>query len=329
MAKIIFLHNHRSHYRLPFFNGLKKELGGQLDFWFFAEDQGWRRYFFGDYDRVVLSGSHSWQVPFLFLTAKIRGLKIIFWTETWRWGKMSFKNRLFFKIIGLMARRADILIFPGSRVRLFYESLGINNDKLVFAPNASGVKLLATWRGSGEWRGRLVVSYLGRLIPQKGVHELIRAFRNLDQNRYVLVIGGKGEGGYELWLKSLAMGLRNVYFCGFIKQDEVGSFLDRASVVVYPSININGVCEAWGMVVGEALAMGRPVVATTAVAAAYDLINENETGYITRRPEELAEAIRRAANLPKDLVRRVARERLRIYCYERMVGGFLEAINRL
>jgi glycosyltransferase involved in cell wall biosynthesis len=46
--------------------------------------------------------------------------------------------------------------------------------------------------------------------------------------------------------------------------------------------------ETWGLCLNEAMAAGKPVIATDACGAAYDLIEENKTGYMIGRNDQSA-----------------------------------------
>jgi glycosyltransferase involved in cell wall biosynthesis len=91
-------------------------------------------------------------------------------------------------------------------------------------------------------------------------------------------------------------------------------------------------CESWGFTVNEAMSLGVPVVATTAVGAAYDLIVPGETGAMAEAgdPDDLAAKL---APLVADaeLRRRIGaagRERLaRVCSYDQSFAAFREALQ--
>ena len=89
------------------------------------------------------------------------------------------------------------------------------------------------------------VLYVGRLSEEKGVRELAEAAAGLP-----LVVVGDGP------LRSLVPA-----GVGFVPPAELGAYYERAAVVVVPSRR-----EGYGMVAREAMAHGRPVVATGSVA---------------------------------------------------------------
>jgi phosphatidyl-myo-inositol dimannoside synthase len=113
--------------------------------------------------------------------------------------------------------------------------------------------------------------YVGRLSDEKGVRELADAARGLP-----LVVVGDGP-------------LRPLFpdALGFVPPHELGRHYERAAIVVVPSRR-----EGYGMVAREAMAHGRPVVAT-AVGGLLDAVEDGVTGVLVppRDPAALREAI--------------------------------------
>jgi glycosyltransferase involved in cell wall biosynthesis len=102
------------------------------------------------------------------------------------------------------------------------------------------------------------VLYVGRLSEEKGVRELAEAASGLP-----LVVVGDGP------LRSLLP-----QAAGFVAPAELGPYYERASVVVVPSRR-----EGYGVVAREAMAHGRPVVAT-AVGGLVDAVEDGVTGVL-------------------------------------------------
>lgn len=102
------------------------------------------------------------------------------------------------------------------------------------------------------------ILYAGRLSPEKGILELVEATRDLDP-----IIVGTGP------LAELVPGAR-----GFVPHDELLRMYERAAIVVCPSHR-----EGFGVVCAEAMAHGRPVVAS-AVGGLLDLVVDGETGLL-------------------------------------------------
>jgi len=102
------------------------------------------------------------------------------------------------------------------------------------------------------------VLYAGRLSPEKGILELVEAASGLN-----LVVAGDGP------LRDRVPGAR-----GFVPHDELDRLYARAAVVACPSRR-----EGFGVACLEAMAHGRPVVATS-VGGLRDLVVDGKTGLL-------------------------------------------------
>jgi glycosyltransferase involved in cell wall biosynthesis len=152
------------------------------------------------------------------------------------------------------------------------------------------------------------ILYAGRLSPEKGILDLVAAARGLP-----LVVVGDGP------LRASVPGAR-----GFVPHDELVSCYERAAVVACPSRR-----EGFGVVCAEAMAHGRPVVAT-AVGGHLDLVEDGVTGLLV--PPGDVGALRKALELllgDRELRRRLGaagRERARArFSWQRVTALTLEA----
>jgi phosphatidylinositol alpha 1,6-mannosyltransferase len=145
----------------------------------------------------------------------------------------------------------------------------------------------------GEEADALEILYAGRLSREKGILELVEAAEDME-----LVVAGDGP------LRSRVPGA-----LGFLPHEELSRLYARAAVVACPSHR-----EGFGIVCAEAMAHGRPVVAS-AVGGLLDLVAHEETGLLVppRDVAALRSALERLVGNP-DLRRRfgaAARERIR------------------
>jgi glycosyltransferase involved in cell wall biosynthesis len=149
------------------------------------------------------------------------------------------------------------------------------------------------------------VLFAGRLSPEKGILELVDAARALP-----LVVVGDGP------LREQVSGA-----LGMVPNDELGGYYDRAAVVAVPSRR-----EGFGVVCAEAMAHGRPVVAS-AVGGLLDLVVHEETGLLV--PPRDVGALR--AGLERLLGDRELRKRYGTAGRERMRTHFSwdQAVDRL
>jgi len=102
------------------------------------------------------------------------------------------------------------------------------------------------------------ILFAGRLSPEKGILDLLESARDLP-----LVVVGDGP------LRD-----RVPQALGFVPRDELRAHYARAAVVACPSRR-----EGYGVVCAEAMAHGRPVVAS-AVGGLLDLVADGETGML-------------------------------------------------
>jgi len=181
-------------------------------------------------------------------------------------------------------RRARVVVGVSTAIAAAARGLGASEVRVV--PN--GVDVPAEPGREAEPPELL---YAGRLSKEKGVLELVEATRGLP-----LVVAGDGP------LRNRVPAAR-----GFLPRDELDRLYARAAAVVCPSRR-----EGFGVSCLEAMAFGKPVVAT-AVGGLRDLVVDNETGLLVppRDPRALRAALERVLADP-DLRRRLggaARER--------------------
>jgi glycosyltransferase involved in cell wall biosynthesis len=119
--------------------------------------------------------------------------------------------------------------------------------------------------------------YCGQLIERKGVDILLNAFLKL-RDRYPCVrldLVGTGPLEEELRNRIPFDVLDAVTFHGFRPVADLPRIFATADVFVLPSRH-----DGWGVVVNQAVASRLPVITTTAVGAAHDLVTDGESGFV-------------------------------------------------
>ena len=154
-------------------------------------------------------------------------------------------------------------------------------DPARFAPTAE-VRARAAALRTG-WGPEPVVLAVGRLVAYKGFDVLIRAMDGLEA-RLVLV----GTGPEEARLRAIAG--RRVEFAGRVGDADLVAFYHAADVFCLPSVTV---AEAFGVVLLEAMACGKPLV-TTALPTGVSAVNrDGVTGLVVppQDPGVLREAL--------------------------------------
>ncbi len=153
---------------------------------------------------------------------------------------------------------------------------------------------------------RIRFCYLGNVLPFKGIHILMKAFKTLPPGKATLTIyGGRkpwnGTYAYYDDLKSEGQGLA-VDFRGEYQRENLSEVLKDQDVVILPSIWP----ETFSLVIREANLMGLPVIASR-IGAIPEAVEEGVNGFLFEpgNGEELRRAMLRFIEDP-ELARKMA-----------------------
>jgi glycosyltransferase involved in cell wall biosynthesis len=126
------------------------------------------------------------------------------------------------------------------------------------------------------------VLYAGRLVEAKGLLDLLAALQHLGPEAPTVVVAGEGP------LSEALAASNHVHLVGFQDEERLIELYALADAFVLPSHD-----EPWGVVVNEALACQTPVIVSSAVGAAEDLVVSGRNGLIfpTRDVDALATAL--------------------------------------
>jgi glycosyltransferase involved in cell wall biosynthesis len=212
-----------------------------------------------------------------------------------------WKQRPHILIDRCLARMTDKIITNSEAVKQFtaeYERIAPEK----FAVIHNGIDLS---RFSSEGNGdrfreeydikprEMVVGTVGRLVEQKGQHYFIEAARTICAQRKdvkFIVVGGddcdqKESVRDELYKQVEESNLGDVVmFAGY--RDDIPQVMGAFTVFVLPSL-----WEGFGLVVAEAMAAGRPVVASR-LPAVSEVVQHGETGILV--PPKDADALAKA-----------------------------------
>jgi glycosyltransferase involved in cell wall biosynthesis len=190
----------------------------------------------------------------------------------------------------------------------------------------------AAIRRSLGWEDNTIVGIVGRLQPWKGQEVFLRGAARLAEARADLrfmVVGGAilgWEGSYPEDLRRLAANLGiadRVHFAGH--QADVHPWFDALDVVVHASFG-----EPFGLVLVEAMAHGKPLVATN-LGGPLEIVEDGTSGLLVPPgdPERLAEAVGRILADPglAMALSSAAVERSKVFTEERMAKEFADLLT--
>jgi glycosyltransferase involved in cell wall biosynthesis len=171
------------------------------------------------------------------------------------------------------------------------------------------------------------ILYFGRISPEKGVYELLRAMVRVPQ--IPLVIAGDGPDRARLQWLARDLNLKNVVFADAVHGAKLDQLIGGCSFSVFPS----HAYETLGKSILESYAWGRPVIASD-LGSRRELVEHGVTGllYPPGNPDELARAIAflfDQHNL-SERMGAIARRRLRQRNDpDRQINALLEIYSRL
>jgi glycosyltransferase involved in cell wall biosynthesis len=204
-------------------------------------------------------------------------------------------------------RRADAVVAVSRAVERSLFAWGLTPEKVWLIYNAIDLRPFHTCERRGSLRrqigipdGDLLVGTVCRVVPGKGVEDLIKAAARLVQEMddlHFVVVGDDGAEGR--WIKHYRYLAEEVglvdrfHFVGF--RADVPDVMRDLDVFVMASWN-----EGFGLVVLEAMASGTVVVAT-AVGVVPELVENGRTGFMVapHNPDDLGCAIRAALEMPR------------------------------
>jgi len=204
--------------------------------------------------------------------------------------------------------------------------------KVRVVPNGVDLKRFAPRSPSAALRAALAVPLsapvavsVGRHVPEKGYRHLVDAAALIERTKpgvhWILVGDGELRSGLEAQARRLGLA-PGVHFTG--ARDDVADVLALADVFVLPSES-----EGFGRVLVEAMAMGRPVVAT-AVGGIPDVVVDGATGLLVEPadPAALADAVRALLDDPARAARLGAAGRARAESTFSL-GAHVDAVERV
>jgi glycosyltransferase involved in cell wall biosynthesis len=235
--------------------------------------------------------------------------------------------------------RCTAFVVPGKSSANYLQSLGIRESIIFTAPNAVDNALFmrcarAAQQQKTQTRLRLnlpvrYLLYVGRLVREKGVYELLDAYAQLPssvRSETALVLAGSGSERRELAKRASRIERGNIRFLDFVHRDELAEVYALADALVFPTHS-----DPWGLVVNEAMACGLPVMTTPVAGCAQDLVHQGVNGFLVE-PGDVASLSHAMAKLSEDSQLRermslASREQIERYSPETWAEGILSAVQ--
>jgi len=287
--------------------------------------------------QVIICGGYNYPASWESLWwARRRSARFVLWTESnerdarsgragVEWLKRHFVSS------------CNAFVVPGKSSFAYLRALGASEQVIFTAPNAVdniffAMKAENARAHATEFRGKLklpsrFILFVGRLVPEKGIFDLLEAYAKLEgdlRSEVSLVFAGDGVSREELAQRAKRISPGSVCFLGFAQREDLAGVYALAECLVLPTHS-----DPWGLVVNEAMACGLPIIVTSVSGCATDLVEDGWNGFVVppRDSEKLSVAINALVRQPglKQRMSAHSLERIRSYSPEACAEGLAAA----
>lgn len=293
------------------------------------------------FDAVIVHGHTPAALLLAARAARRAGSRVFFRGETHLGlARSPLKSALRRPIVGSLYARADGVLAIGEANAAFYRSVGvpperifrmpytIDNDRFAEASRLTPAQRDEERRALGVEGNEPLILFAAKLQPRKRPLDLIRAAAKLagEGLAFRLAFVGSGELDGEARRLAAELGLSSVSFAGFVNQSRLPAIYGASDIFVLPSEN-----EPWGLAVNEAMAAGLPVVISSELGCAPDLVADGVNGWTfpSGDVDRLADTLRRLVVDPSVRRRMAEASRARIarWSYAEALEGLGEALD--
>lgn len=216
--------------------------------------------------------------------------------------------------LSFVCRYIDQALYVGSNNKAYFKAHGLKEEQLLFVPHAIDNRRFSDNPEKNyahkalQWRRQLgiqdtdfVILFAGKFETKKAPDLLLEAYKKLNDKTHPVKLVYIGNGPLESSLISKAGNDPNIYFLPFQNQSIMPTAYRLANLFCLPSV---GPGETWGLAINEAIACGVPVIASTKVGCAADLVtnppcyqfHSGNVNNLTRVLETAIEHISRDSN---------------------------------
>lgn len=184
----------------------------------------------------------------------------------------------YYRIHKIYTEKINYIITPSEFYRTKFIEDGVNENKVQAIHNSIEMK---DYDVEVEDDGYAL--YFGRLSKEKGILNLINAFKNCKDGKLYIAGDGPERETIEQIIKENKLENR-VKLLGFLNKEQMTDVIRKCKFVVVPSIWY----ENCPYSILETLAIGKPVIGSN-MGGIPELVNDNENGFIYDTISELTE----------------------------------------
>ncbi len=190
------------------------------------------------------------------------------------------------KLARWIFNNSDAVLTLSRQSKREIEELGITKNKISVFTYWINLNIFRRVENSKRllgWHKNFVVLFVGRLIPEKGVRELLKAAIGWNKN---ILLAVAGVGPLESEVTNLAKKHKQILYLGVLNQKELPMYYSAADLLIVPSVHEEG----FGRVIIESLACGTPVIGSSR-GAIPEAMDENVGRLIKITPRVIKKTI--------------------------------------
>ena len=285
------------------------------------------------YDLIVIGGYATPTAMLAILWMKLRKIPYILNADG---GYTKPDNKIKRAVKGFFIGGADAWICSSETTKAYFVSYGADGKRVFVYPfaslTASDIKAAVpakrekdhAKKSLGITEDKAVLS-VGQFIPRKGLDILLKSWLYMPENYGLYIVGDEPTDAY-IYIRE-TLGLKHVHFVGFIEKDVLARYYTAADLFVLPTRE-----DIWGLVIGEAMAYGLPVITTDRCVAGLTLVDDTN-GLLVKSEDSDAvhDGIKKILSDEKDLKRlsQASLEKIKPYTIESMAKRHAEIFDQL
>ena len=252
-------------------------------------------------------------------------------------GDNNINKGIYYKFLAISKYTEKLImsdnIIPKSQIELLYNSIKLED----FNKKISEDEKIVLRKKYGIEKDDVVIMFVGRTIRQKGVKELILAFKqlkNIDKSKILIVgsanYGAKVKTDFDYELEEISKDIKEkIKFTGYVDNTELYRIQNISDIAVVPSMWE----ELFGLVVPENMASGLPLVVTK--SGGIPEIVDNESAFVVEKNQDLIKNLSDKLDLlieNPDLRRKMGeagRKRAELFGMDKYLDNFCEIMKKI
>lgn len=252
-------------------------------------------------------------------------------------GDNNINKDIYYKFLAISKYTEKLImsdnIIPKSQIELLYNSIKLED----FNKKISEEEKIVLRKKYGIEKDDVVIMFVGRTIRQKGVKELILAFKqlkNIDKSKILIVgsanYGAKVKTDFDYELEEISKDIKEkIKFTGYVDNTELYKIQNISDIAVVPSMWE----ELFGLVVPENMASGLPLVVTK--SGGIPEIVDNESAFVVEKNQDLIKNLSDKLDLlieNPDLRRKMGeagRKRAELFGMDKYLDNFCEIMKKI